>query len=53
MQENGGQRLATLIVYLNTVSQGGATAFKDLNMKVSPEKGKALLFFPATKGEAC
>ena len=46
---NGGQRLATLLVYLNDVpaSGGGATAFKHLNLKVLPQQGKALLFFPA------
>lgn len=47
--ENGGQRVATLLVYLNDVAEsgGGATTFQDLNLKVQPEKGKALLFFPA------
>lgn len=43
---NGGQRLATLLIYLNDVKSGGATCFKDLNLQVRPEKGKALLFFP-------
>ena len=48
---NGGQRLATLLVYLNDVSAsgGGMTTFKELDVKVRPEKGKALLFFPAFK----
>ncbi|EKX41592.1 hypothetical protein GUITHDRAFT_44480, partial [Guillardia theta CCMP2712] len=48
---NGGQRLATLLVYLNDVpaSGGGMTTFKELDLKVRPEKGKALLFFPAFK----
>ena len=44
--DNSGQRVATLLVYLKTVDQGGATAFKDLNLKVQPIQGKALLFFP-------
>jgi hypothetical protein len=41
-----GQRAATLLVYLNSVLAGGATCFKELNLKVQPVKGKALLFFP-------
>ena len=41
-----GQRVATLLVYLNTVTGSGATAFKDLKIKVAPKKGSALLFFP-------
>jgi len=46
---NGGNRLATLIVYLNTVNGSGATVFKTLGpLQVKAEKGKALLFFPCT-----
>lgn len=56
---NGGQRLATLLVYLNTVTDsfnqhaGGATVFRDLldrhgnQLAVHPVQGRALLFFPA------
>ena len=48
--ERGGQTLATLLVYLNdqTDSSGGETVFNRLNIKVTPRKGSALLFFPAT-----
>lgn len=45
--DSSGQRLATLLVYLNDVNVGGATSFKDLNLQVKPEIGKALLFFPS------
>mgnify|MGYP001263858555 FL=1 len=49
--ERGGQTLATLLVYLNDQSQsgGGETVFNRLNIKVTPKKGSALLFFPATE----
>jgi prolyl 4-hydroxylase len=51
--ENGGQRVATLLVYLNNVERGGGTIFRDLKeeggtrLKVTPRIGSALLFFPA------
>ena len=46
--ENGGQRTITVLIYLNTVHQGGATRFPALNLDVQPRKGMALVFFPAT-----
>lgn len=42
--KRGGQRVATLIMYLNTPQQGGETIFPDLNLSVSPIKGNALFF---------
>ena len=47
-KKTSGQRIATVLIYLNTVEAGGATAFKDLNIRVKPEKGKALIFFPCS-----
>jgi prolyl 4-hydroxylase len=38
----------TVLVYLNDVQQGGATAFPALNLQVQPRRGMALVFFPAT-----
>ena len=40
----GGQRLATLIMYLSTPERGGATVFPDLNLEVAPTKGHAVFF---------
>jgi prolyl 4-hydroxylase len=47
---NGGQRVVTVLVYLNTLTeeQGGATHFPNLNLKVQPKQGMALVFFPST-----
>ena len=41
---NGGQRVATLIIYLNDVEDGGATVFPELKLTVGPKKGAALYF---------
>jgi len=43
---NGGQRIATVLVYLNHVSDGGSTFFRRLNLEIKPKKGCALIFFP-------
>lgn len=45
--ENGNQRVATLLVYLNDVGVGGRTSFPELGVRVAPKAGRALLFFPA------
>eukprot|EP00980_Cylindrotheca_fusiformis_P011752 scaffold2794_cov100-Cylindrotheca_fusiformis.AAC.10 len=45
---NGGQRIITVLVYLNSPQQGGATHFPNLNLSVQPKQGTALVFFPAT-----
>ena len=44
--DTSGNRLVTLLVYLNNVTNGGSTCFKDLNIQVKPIQGKALVFFP-------
>eukprot|EP00520_Triparma_pacifica_P001854 CAMPEP_0118647172 /NCGR_PEP_ID=MMETSP0785-20121206/8465_1 /TAXON_ID=91992 /ORGANISM="Bolidomonas pacifica, Strain CCMP 1866" /LENGTH=293 /DNA_ID=CAMNT_0006539249 /DNA_START=158 /DNA_END=1035 /DNA_ORIENTATION=+ len=49
-----GQRTLTALVYLNDVSAGGRTVFRDLGIGVEPEVGKALFFFPSLGGvEGC
>ncbi len=40
----GGQRLATLVLYLNTPEQGGGTIFPDLCLEVAPRQGNAVFF---------
>lgn len=40
----GGQRVGTLIVYLNTPEAGGATVFPDAGLDIAPVKGHAVFF---------
>ncbi len=40
----GGQRVATLIIYLAEPEAGGATAFPDLGLQVAPRRGQAVFF---------
>ncbi|KAK9825694.1 hypothetical protein WJX81_005491 [Elliptochloris bilobata] len=47
VEQNGFQRRATLLVYLNDAAAGGATRFEQLGFAVQPRAGTALLFFPA------
>jgi len=42
--KRGGQRVASLVCYLNTPALGGATVFPDLNLEVAPVKGNAVFF---------
>ncbi|MBV8657343.1 MAG: 2OG-Fe(II) oxygenase [Burkholderiales bacterium] len=40
----GGQRVATLIVYLSDAVEGGETIFPDVHVSVAPRKGGAVYF---------
>ncbi len=42
--ERGGQRVASVVIYLNTPASGGATTFPDVNLEVMPVKGNAVFF---------
>jgi len=40
----GGQRVATLIMYLNDVPAGGSTVFPEIGLDVLPRRGNAVFF---------
>lgn len=40
-----GNRLATVIVYLTDVEEGGETLFPTIGLKIRPQRGTALLFW--------
>ncbi|MFY7855350.1 MAG: 2OG-Fe(II) oxygenase [Rubrivivax sp.] len=42
--QRGGQRVGTLVMYLNTPDRGGATVFPDVGLDVAPVKGNAVFF---------
>jgi prolyl 4-hydroxylase len=52
--KRGGQRVASLVCYLNTPTLGGSTIFPDVQLDVAPRKGNAVFFsydrpHPATR----
>jgi prolyl 4-hydroxylase len=60
----GGQRIASVVMYLNTPEQGGGTAFPEVGLTVSARRGSAVYFayeggdpnslhagLPVTRGE--
>jgi prolyl 4-hydroxylase len=42
--QRGGQRVGTLVMYLNTPQGGGATVFPDVGLDVTPVRGNAVFF---------
>jgi len=42
--QRGGQRVGTLVMYLNTPAAGGATTFPDVGLEVAPVRGNAVFF---------
>jgi len=41
----GGQRVATVVMYLNSTEEGGETIFPNLNLAVKAKRGDAVLFY--------
>ena len=42
--KKGGQRSFTFMIYLNDVEEGGQTKFVELNQKITPKLGKAVIW---------
>jgi prolyl 4-hydroxylase len=42
--KRGGQRVGTLVMYLNNPERGGGTTFPDVGLEVCPKKGNAVFF---------
>lgn len=42
--KRGGQRVGTLVIYLNNPEAGGGTTFPDVQLEVAPRKGNAVFF---------
>jgi prolyl 4-hydroxylase len=42
--KRGGQRVGTVVMYLNTPLAGGATTFPDVGLEVAPVRGNAVFF---------
>lgn len=40
----GGQRAATMVVYLTNVEDGGATGFPEIGLEITPSKGSVVFF---------
>lgn len=45
MIQEAGDRMATLMIYLNSVEAGGATVFPDLNLGTRPVKNAAVFWY--------
>jgi prolyl 4-hydroxylase len=52
--KRGGQRVGTIVMYLNSPTKGGGTTFPDVHLEVAPKRGSAVFFsyerpHPSTK----
>ena len=50
--EPGGQRMITVIAYLNDVEEGGETGFPELGINIPPKKGDAVVFHNTVSNDA-
>lgn len=49
---NGGQRISTMVIYLNNVESGGETSFPEVGIITNPKKGSAVYFeYTNSKGQ--
>jgi prolyl 4-hydroxylase len=49
-----GNRIVTMVIYLNDNFEGGATQFPKINKKFKPKKYSGILFYPMNKnGDKC
>jgi len=52
--KRGGNRVLTMVIYLNDGFEGGSTRFINLDKNIKPEKHSGILFFPMNKkGDKC
>lgn len=52
--KRGGQRIVTMVIYLNDGFEGGSTKFPTLGKEYKPSKTGGILFFPTEKnGKKC
>lgn len=52
--QDGGQRQLTILIYLNDNFTDGETYFKNLNLKIKPNVGDAVVFYPlSTRTSKC
>lgn len=50
----GGNRVITMVIYLNDGFSGGSTRFINLNQDIKPDKNSGILFYPMNKkGDKC
>ncbi len=42
--KRGGQRVGTIVMYLDEPQQGGGTVFPDVHLEVAPKRGNAVFF---------
>ena len=47
--KRGGNRIVTMIIYLNDDFEGGATRFINLDKNIKPDKYSGILFYPLNK----